>query len=532
MPFQPKSRTGAEIGGRVKSILHTRHLTLYQASQLSERTYGRASPYRLPHNLYYGLRLGRFSPNLYQLFALSRISDYRMADWLRVFGFDLDEIPRLQVLLPTKRTILLDSSLGNPDSLVPWFRDKAHNTVISSVAPLSQLVEDGPPVQQRSLLGRREQDFLYAKIGSGDALAYPDLLPGSIVRVRPRPDGGTPELTRTPSRRLFLVEHEKGLSCCRVAAAGENRILTVSTHLPYAQIGFELHREARVLGVVDLEIRPLARFEQPEVPGDLAKRWSPVRGLRGSVTLRQLLGAARVKRGLSLREASAMSRKIASIFQDERYFMSPSSLSDYEAGDTPPHHIQKVITLCLIFAVPFHTFLETAGVPAAQAGQEPIPERFMPAVPPARSDENRVEANEPDDPGFLRELLQRCEEVPVFLRGAITNICGLTSPSLRSLFWVGGIRSPLHPYLANGLLVSVDRHKQKPVDSRSRPIWQQSLYIVLKRDGTYVCGACGIENGTLVLHPDAEHLDLREEFRNRRDAEIIGQVTAIARRLP
>src|SRR6266851_5349049 len=99
------------------------------------------------------------------------------------------------------------------------------------------------------------------------------------------------------------------------------------------------------------------------------------------------------------------------------------------------------------------------------------------------------------------------------------------------LLWIGEIRTPLHPYLAHALLVSVDRHKKRPVDSRWKPDWEQSLYVVLKRDGTYLCGPCGIENGTLVIHPDSEHSGSREIFRNLRDAEIIGQITAIARRL-
>ena len=68
-----------------------------------------------------------FSPSLYQLFAISMISDYRMADWLRVFGFDLEEIPRLQIALPTNRTILLDSSLSDPDAWIPWFRNRSND---------------------------------------------------------------------------------------------------------------------------------------------------------------------------------------------------------------------------------------------------------------------------------------------------------------------------------------------------------------------------------------------------------------------
>ena len=93
MRLQAKSQTSAELAERVRSILGTRNLTLYQVSQKSEAIYGHASPYFLPHNFYYDLKLGTFSPSVYQLFALSRISDYRPADWLHVLGFDPKRSP-------------------------------------------------------------------------------------------------------------------------------------------------------------------------------------------------------------------------------------------------------------------------------------------------------------------------------------------------------------------------------------------------------------------------------------------------------
>ncbi len=528
MRLQPKTHTGVEIAERVQSILETRNLTLYQVSQKSAAAYGAGSSYVLPHNLYYDLRLKAFSPNLYQVFALSKFSDYLLSDWLHVLGFDLEEIPRLQLLLPSNRTVLLDVSVTDPNAWIPWFRNRPDGT--PSVAPLSQLVEAGPAIRQGSLFEADRQHFLYAKIGLQDVLAFPELLPGSIVRVNPRLSGRLLCAKRMPANELFLVEHGKGLCCCRLRAVGKNRILLVSAHLPYAQVELQLNREARVLGVVDIEIRPVIRVQQPEVAKGLANHWKAAPLDRGSLTLSQLLRAARAKTALSLREASGLSRQIATALDDKRYFMSPSSLSDHEARDTPPRHLHKIITLCLLYAVPFHSFLNTVGLPAEQAGRASIPDRFIPRPAPTEF-HDRSQRSERQSTGFLEVLMHQCEEIPVFLRRALDHICALASPSPRSFFWIGEIRTPLHPYLAHALLVSVDRHKKRPVDSRWKPDWEQSLYVVLKRDGTYLCGPCGIENGTLVIHPDSEHSGSREIFRNLRDAEIIGQITAIARRL-
>ena len=121
MPSQPRSRSNGELAERVKSILASKDLTLNQVSERSTALYGRSSPHYLPHNLYYDLRHGSFSPSLFQLFAFSRISGYRLVDWLRVFGFDVEAIPRLQIHLSSNRTVLLDSSLEDPHALVAGF---------------------------------------------------------------------------------------------------------------------------------------------------------------------------------------------------------------------------------------------------------------------------------------------------------------------------------------------------------------------------------------------------------------------------
>ena len=530
MRLQSKSQTSPELAERVRSILGTRNLTLYQVSQKSEAIYGHASPYCVPHNFYYDLKLGTFSPSLYQIFALSRISDYRFADWLHVLGFDLEEIPRLQVLLSSKRTILLDSSFGDPSAWIPWFRNKPGIIPTPLVAPLGQLLELRHSVRQHSLLEMNKQKFLYAKIGAEDAFGFPDLLPGSIVRVNPRGAANLPVENGKTSEGIFVFEHSKGLCCSRLQTAGKNLIVPVTTQLPYAQVELRFHREVRILGTVDLEVRPLIEPDRPRIPADLAKRWRPGLVSGPEEKLSQLFRRARSRMALSIREASALSQRVADALGDERFFMSPSSLSDYEARDNPPRHFHKVVTLCVLYAVPLQTFLNHIGIAPESAGKESVPDHLIPRASPAASHVGSIEPDQANSTGFLGELLRRCDDIPLFLRRSIGAISGLTSPSLHDAFWVGGVREVLHPYLLNGLLVIVDRHKKKPIDSRSKPLWQQSLYVVLKRDGTYLCGCCGMENGTLVVHPQPERVGAREQFQNQRDAEVVGQIVAVMRR--
>lgn len=518
-----------ELAQRVKSILASKKLTLYQASQKSAALFGRSSPHYLPHNLYYDLRRGSFSPSLFQLFAFSRISDYRLTDWLRVFDFDVEAIPRLQIQLPSKRTGLLESSLDDPNAFIPWLRNLRASSAPNAVVPLSQVLDWTKPRRLGSLAEPKGKSFLYAKIGYEDALAFPELLAGSIARVSP---GMTDDLLRQirgeESRNLCLVEHGKGLCCCHIRAVGGGRIATISTQLPYAQVGFKVPEEARLAGVVDLEIRSLQRPQQPAVAKELAKRWKPEALSPAPSQLGSLLRRARLRMGLSFRAASATSREIADLLGDERYFIASGSLSDYETLNIPPRHFHKIVTFCAAYSLRLNVIFETLGLSLQDAGYEPMPEILM-GRPLLAGIDVVAEVDEVEQTGFIGELVAELGEVPFFLRGSLKALSDLTRPTLRDFFWIGGKRNASHPYLAGGVLALVNRQKKKPNDCGSKPLWQQPLYIILKRDGTYLCECCSRENSSLVVHSYPGGVHRREQFRNR-DAEVIGKIVDVVRR--
>jgi hypothetical protein len=527
---KPESRRNADLVERVQSVLSSKGLTLYQASQRSETLYGRSSPNFVPHNLYYDFRRGTFTPSIYQLAALSRISGYRLGDWLRVFGFDAEDIPRLQVSLPSKRTLLLDSFVTDPEAWVPWVRNKSGDSAIPAIAPLALVLELTQARRIRSMPEINNRGFLYAKIGLEDALAFPDLVPGSIVRINPAVGKAlAPRRNATTSSHLFLVEHSKGLYCSRLRVIRDNLVVPVSTQLTYPQIELHLPHEARVLGVVDAEIRPLLKIVEPEVPEELARLWKP-QPLAPEARIGPLLRNARANMNLSLREASAMSRHIADLLGEEPYFLSPSSLFYYEVSDAPPRHFHKAITLCSLYGLQFQVFLASIGIKPEDVGSQAMPDHLVPrlSVPVDHAGEGGTK----DSNGFLRVLLGKCDEIPFFLRESVGAFSGLTDPSLDDFFWIGGEQNPLHPALTNGLLVLVNRRDRRPFHFRSKPIWQQPIYVLQKRDGTYLCACCGIENGNLVVHPYSEHFYRSVQLRYHQDAEVVGQIVTVVRKLP
>ena len=531
MPSRPKEEppTSASIAEKVQSILASKGLTLYQVSQESERLSGRSSPFFLPHNLYYDLRNERFRPRVHQIFTLSRITGFRFRDWLQIFGFDIENITRLQVLLPSKRTIMLDTSLTDRNDWVLWVRNRASLEAVPPIAPLSQLLERTSPRRIDSV-AEDNQHFLYAKVGREDAFVFPDLVPGSIVRVNR--NVGT-DVSRKHdselSNRIFLVEHSKGFCCCRIHFSENGIIVPIAAGLSYAQVALRCPREARVWGAVDFEFRPLLGVEEPDVPKDLARRWRP-QPLPGQQGFGQLLKEVRRRLRISIREAAQTSRTIAELLKDGRYTTSSSSLSDYELSNTPPRDFHKIITLCSIYGLQFESAMREIGIKVAGSGTEPMPEHYLarrePEPPGERSDEIRRT-------GLLERLLDDCEnEVPFFLRDLLGYFSGSGHPSLDDFFWTGGEHGTLHPYVANSLVILLNRRRKTPVHFASKPIWQQPSYVILRRDGRYLATCCGLEGDKLVVHPYGPDFHPSAEYRYHRDVDVVGQIVGIARRFP
>jgi len=523
-------RTNIDLADRLKRILAARNLTLHQASKLSEELYGRHSRYFVPHNQYHELRSGLFSPSLHQVCTLSRITDYDLLDWLRVFGFSPEKIPQLQVALPSRHTVLLDPSLESLDSWIPWFRDRSGSVHAQDVFPLGRVLESCPPRRRRSFAEAGGKGYLYLKIGTDDALAYPDLLPGSIVRVDPRLPGDLCAAEGSLSDRLFLLRHNRGFWCSRLRFKASNRICLLSNRLPFASIEFRVPEEARILGVVDMEIRRVDRFQEPEVPKQLARQWEPEPISNMITRLSELLRFARSRAGLSFREAASISREIAGLLGNEHYFAASGSLSDYEAQNDPPRHIHKIITLCALYGVHLHDFLNAAGIDAKNLGKEPIPPELVSESGGSGIDIAVSPAEDTTSPK-RNWLVAQFGELPFFLRGSLEAMSGIRKPSLHDFFWIGEQKDAFHPSLRNALLVIVNRHKKKPVRIRSIPLCQQPLYMLMTRDGRYLCASCSIENSRLVIHPLENSSQSPGQFRISQDAEMVGQIVTIVRKL-
>ena len=519
---------------RVRDILGTRGLTLHRASQRSAQAFGRNSLFYVPHNLYHTLAKPSFRPTIHQILAFSHVTDYLLPDWLSVFGFDLDRIFRLQLLIPRQRTTVLDSTTYDRYAWVPWFAERLGPVPAGPITPLGQFLQWGCPRRAVELLARSENRFVYAKIGEEDVHARPYFDAGQIVRADASQAGALSLDDQSgPEGRFFLIEHDAGWTCSRLVLLGGDRILLHCPQQPCAERELYLGRGGRILGAVDAEVR-----RTPSGPGPSSaptwlnrRRPRPTGGAPPSL-LRNLLRQARIRSGMSFREASAASRIMAETLSDPLYFIAAGTLSDYEAADAPPGQIHKMLTICLLYSIPLYSFLRTSGLPVHQAGHQPIPDAFVPWRTPRLECNLRRRNPEVAHPAgdCLSALVHEWEEVPLFLRWSLQELTGMKNLSLSDLFWVRGDRTSADPPLSSNALIAVNRRARRPASVGREPLCGRRLYIVLKRDGEYDCGRYSFDNGKLTLHARPTETPESQHPADGIDAEIVGQVTAVIRR--
>jgi len=517
----------------VRKMLRAKGFTLYRVTTLVRARYPRQPAFHIRRNFYFQLRSG-LSPKFQQVLALSQLTGSPLWDWLVVFGFSLADIPHMQAVLTRPRTLLIEKDLVDPQSLIPFLRYRWAGAALPAAGPLSQLLEPSGSYPAVSFLARARDDFVYAKIGTEDALAFPELRSGSIVRADPRLVGAS--LLETPGQRshhLYLVQHGHGLNCGRLHVSGPNRVAFVTSNRSLAGVEFRLGTEARILGVVDLELRfrPASAKRgttnaTSRTTSDIAESWKPGPiEIRASQRPGALLESARTRAGLSFRSASNLSRTIANTLGDHRYFASSGTLSDYEAGDNLPRHIHKLFTLAIVYSLPLRDLLRSFGIALDDFGKAGLTHK-------ARVSRTRIRRTKNEERGgFFENAQNQFGHVPLFLASALPALSGLTHTSLRDIFWLGGERNPLHPSLRGALFVLVNRRSKTPRIVSRMPLWEQPLYLLEERGGSYLAASCALENGRLVMYVYPKDFTEAQAVRRHIDADVVGQIVGITRSL-
>jgi hypothetical protein len=520
----------AERVSRFRAILASKQLTVYSLRNKTRQLYGPDSEYFIPHNFSHYVVSKAVSPHICQVVALSRLTGYSLTDWLEFFGFPPDMISSWQWHFHSDRTTLLSSEIYDRNALFPFLGSPAGAEQLDSTAPLSRIAKYSTALSARKVESLNSRQFLYARIGKQDALGFPDVVSKSIVRIDPLRTTLDTELPSTGSARpLYLVEYPGGLTCCHVQRVDRNLILLAPHLLEFERLEFRLGREAAIVGTVDAEIRPLIGLENAtgQHSWRVSRETSFRKLLKTPSSINELVRSARERMGLNFKKAHEMSLQLALALKNDQYQLASSWIREMEITHALPRRIEKLFSLCIIYNLDLWNYLRAGGLRLEETGQERFPSQYRSkAKPSATPLEETSSAGET----FADHLAKIVEEIPTFLQHRFPFHYGQQEITARELYWFGQREKAFHPVLNGAVILAVEatspRHR---LAGGWREPWERPLYLVMQRDGKYLCGFCAFTRNsvTLVPHPDSVEEPVR--LAAPMEGEVVGRVAAVAR---
>jgi hypothetical protein len=217
----------------------------------------------------------------------------------------------------------------------------------------------------------RRDRYLYAKIGSRDAVVSPQIRPGSIVRAD---QSYAPQLLNDHSGgdRLWLVEHPNGLTCCQVKLVSTDEVVLLPNRPPLSPWPLRLPDQARILGLVDRELHCTELNEFNAIRTATTREMFGPPAALNKIGFSSLLRLSRRRTGITFREAHKMTLQIAHLLRNRNFGIAASLLSDYEAMNKIPRHIAKIISLCVIYGIDPVDLLQAGGVRTDDSARLPI----------------------------------------------------------------------------------------------------------------------------------------------------------------
>jgi transcriptional regulator with XRE-family HTH domain len=244
------------------------------------------------------------------------------------------------------------------------------------------------------------------------------------------------------------------------------------------------------------------------------------------------LKALRTRLGITTREVAELSQKLADTEGNPEYAISNAWLTQVENSDSVPS-IFKLYALSVIFRIKFNDLLMLFGVDLQKINQHQsglqLPNTHLAQIEVYDSERTvsfpiRFDRSfDIDNTNLLNRMVETWGEVPISL------IQGL---DLRhSLYGYVGLQDfTLHPLLRPGSFVQIDQRVRKIRPARWRTEHDRPIYFVELRAG-YACAWCDLQDGHLLLLPHPLSPVSVRRFSYGVEAEIVGQVTAVAMRL-
>jgi transcriptional regulator with XRE-family HTH domain len=240
----------------------------------------------------------------------------------------------------------------------------------------------------------------------------------------------------------------------------------------------------------------------------------------------------RFRLGITTRDVAEFSQQIAAAEGNAEFHISNAWLTQVENSDSVPS-IFKLYSLSAIYRIKFTDLLLLYGVDLQRLAQHqlaaPLPQTHLANLDVY--DEDRTisfpvrfdRSFDVDNTNLLSRMVEIWGQVPIALIQHLDIRHGLYG-------YIGLQDATLYPLLRPGSFVQIDPRVRKIQALRWRTEFDRPIYFVELREG-YACSWCEMQDGHLLLlpHPLSPCRTRRVAFGT--DAEIVGQVCAVAMRI-
>jgi len=240
----------------------------------------------------------------------------------------------------------------------------------------------------------------------------------------------------------------------------------------------------------------------------------------------------RSRLGITTRDVAEFSQRIAEAEGNPEFQISNAWLTQIENSDSVPS-IFKLYSLSAIYRMKFTDLLRLYGLDLQRLGLHqlaaPLPHTHLTTLEVYDADRTvsfpiRFDRSfDLDNTNLLSRMVELWGEVPIAL---IQHLDIRHS----QYGYVGLEDYTLYPLLRPGSFVQIDSRVRKVQPLRRRTEFDRPIYFVELRDG-YACSWCDLLDDQLLLLPHPLSPCNVRKFKYGTDAEIVGQVTAVAMKL-
>lgn len=240
----------------------------------------------------------------------------------------------------------------------------------------------------------------------------------------------------------------------------------------------------------------------------------------------------RLRLRLALREVQRMSLDIAKAERNKRFYISATRLSEIENSLKVPSQF-KIFTLSAVYGVSFYELLARFGVDPDQTHRCRT-EIKVPSTRPVSSEllglEAKVTIPIRFDPSFKWErthLINRAVALWGEIPAAFLLNC---NPREHMYAYIGVEDDTMGPLLRPGSLVMIDNRIRHVRNHSCQNEYERPIYLIELRDG-YLCSWCYVSGPEITIVPHPTSTAPVRTFSLSTEAEVIGQVVAVAMRL-